>query len=164
MLCDRNMSCARYTDILYISELPRLPPLRESKRGSINERLVHHTRRRKMLQPKKTSHQQPVVARRRGRSRRNIRPPPSSDEESEDEEKQDKLEEDGDEDPEELEKIDPDEIDELNVFKGKSKIRNVGSFGKLFFTCNSVSVCNYEDFRYSWGDYALLRLLRPTFK
>lgn len=132
MLCNKNRSCARYTDILYISELPPLPPLRESKRGIINERLVHHTRRRKMLQPKKTSHQQPVVARRRGRSRRNIRPP-SSDEESEDEEKEDKLEEDGDEDPEELEKTDPDEIDELNVFKGNSKkIRNVGSFGKLF--------------------------------
>jgi hypothetical protein len=134
MLCNRNRSCVRYTDILYISELP-LPPLRESKRGIINERLVHHTRRRKMLQPKKTSHQQPVVARRRGRSRRNIRPPPSSDEESEDEEKRDKLE-DGDEDPEELEKTDPDEIDELNVFKGNSKIRNVGSFGKLFLHAN----------------------------
>ena len=53
------------------------------------------------------------------------RPPPSSEEDSDDEVKEEKIDEDGDEDPEELEKIDPDEIDELNVFKGNS--RKVGS-------------------------------------
>ncbi|GFG30066.1 hypothetical protein Cfor_06137 [Coptotermes formosanus] len=102
-----------------IPELPPLPHIRESKHGSINERPMRLTRRRKMLQPKKSSRQQPVVARRRGRSRRNIpRPPPSSEEDSEEEVKEEKIDEEGDEDPEELEKTDPDEIDELNVFKG----------------------------------------------
>ncbi|KAJ4433544.1 hypothetical protein ANN_15853 [Periplaneta americana] len=104
-----------------IPELPPspTPPLRESKRGSANERSMRHSRRRKMLQPKKTSHQQSALVRRRGRPRRNIpRPPPSSEEESEDDVKEEKMEEEGDEDAEDLEKIDPHEIDELNVFKG----------------------------------------------
>jgi hypothetical protein len=35
--------------------------------------------------------------------------------------KEEKIDEEGDEDPEELEKTDPDEIDELNVFKGNSR-------------------------------------------
>jgi hypothetical protein len=113
-----------------------------------------------MLEPKKTSHQQPIVVRRRRRSRRNVpRPPPSSEEESEDEVKEERLEDDADVDPEELEKIDPDEIDELNVFKGNSRKISYIVWGPF-----SPEIPEVRRFHSWWEKGYVFKTFLPTLK